>query len=311
MDDRLGWVHNVHFAGASFTSLCAEDVVLQPYPHRLITRFPLQQNRQRLLFLGDSYTKANNVSSGQAYYDVFEEETDGRFSVYAVGHSGYGSVQEFMALEEVYEDVEPDIVVWQLTGNDVRDNVYEFDDNSFLYSQQKPRPYYDLTKGVIRMRNPGPILFDHSILFRTFFRAVYALDARHRWGLLRRIDRLNELTEAEKAQYSDEGLGVLAAVVEKVVTQFPHSLLVGFSVDSEFDAAFGNVFREHGALYLDRFYERIDQVEGTSCLPMDFHWNHLGHEVAGRELAALLPSVIPSVSSSVAETRQVRGGDAD
>ncbi|MEM7390876.1 MAG: hypothetical protein AAF492_00900 [Verrucomicrobiota bacterium] len=290
LDDTFGWVHNLHFKGRTRQNACGEDAVRLPYRHALINRFPTHPSGRRILFLGDSYTKPFLVSSGEGYYDVFERETGTNFAVYAIGHTGYGNVQEALAFEATVNDIQPEIVVWQLTGNDVRDNVFAFDNNSFINGQQKPRPYYELKRGRIQTRDPGFWLFDHSLVFRYLFRRLWALDNAKRWGLMRRIDRLNDFPDARVAALEQDGVEVLGRLLGRLIANHPDVEFYGFAVDQPFDEAFEAVFEQHGAGYFPRFYQAVHTAGDTDCAPRDLHWNHHGHDVAGRRLVELLHS---------------------
>ncbi|MEM7394515.1 MAG: hypothetical protein AAF492_19450, partial [Verrucomicrobiota bacterium] len=259
LDPALGWVFNPDYPGRSGKNACGEPYRIEPFSHRLIVR-PRASGGRPLLFLGDSYTEAGRVSTGSAYYDVFDAETEGAFSVFAVGHSAWGHAQERLALDEVFPELQPEIVVWQLTGNDVRDNVFEFDNNSFLRGQQKPRPYYDPRTGEMKLRNPGIVLFDRSILFRAGFKGLYKLDARRGWGLMRRIDRLNALSREERERLARQGLDVLDKLLAESVVRYPETRFYGFAVAGEFDADYERIFKQNGANYFPRFYEQVEAV---------------------------------------------------
>ena len=81
-----------------------------------------------------------------------------------------------MLLERVWDEVQPQIVIWQLDPNDVNNNVYELDSGSF-FNNQRPRPYLDLQSGRVEIRDPGFFLFDVSQLFRFVFHRLLALVA--------------------------------------------------------------------------------------------------------------------------------------
>lgn len=126
-DSTLGWARNTQMKKQVRNNKCGETVVRLPSTHRLINKFPKYLGKKNILFIGDSFTHAHQVSTGQAYFDVFEENVKNQYYVYAAGIGGFGNLQEYLVLVSIFEEVKPDIVMWQLCGNDVDNNVYELD----------------------------------------------------------------------------------------------------------------------------------------------------------------------------------------
>jgi hypothetical protein len=147
-DRTFGWVHNTQMKKRVTTNKCDEKVIRLPSTKPLINKLPKYSAAKNILFIGDSFTHAHEVSTGQAYFDVFEEHVKNQYSVYAAGIGGFGNLQEYLLLVSVFEEVKPDIVMWQLCGNDVDNNVYELDNASF-YNNQRPRPYLNVNSNQI------------------------------------------------------------------------------------------------------------------------------------------------------------------
>jgi hypothetical protein len=286
-DAELGWVHNVRMREQHSLNRCGEEVRRLPSPHPLITKLPKFPHGRRILFIGDSFTHAAQVSSGKAYYDVFGAAAGDRATVYAAGVTGYGSLQEYLMLREVYPEIEPDIVVWQLCGNDPGDNVFELDDSSLL-NNQRQRPYLDLRDGTIAVRNPGFWLHDVSQLYRFLFGRVMVVDRTYDLGLFDLLDAPITLTAAEAREAEEAGLRVLDDLLQRCRSSFPGTRMVGFATDAAHEERYREIFAKHGYLYLDTFYESIDRELNTNCWPLDGHWNHRGNYVAGVRLYRLL-----------------------
>jgi hypothetical protein len=284
---ELGWVHNVRMKKQERKNKCGETVVLLPSPHRVINKFPEYSEGKKIVFTGDSFTHAHEVSSGKAYYDVFEENTRNLFSVYAAGIGGFGNWQEYLALESVFDEVKPEIVVWQLCGNDVENNVFELD-NASLFNNQMPRPYLNLQKGRTEMKNPGFWLFDVSHGFRFVFKRFHMLDWKYRIGVFDLLNSALALDPLARKKYERQGLDVLDRALYKVKTRFSGTRVYGFSVDGAYDEEFRKIFEKYGAVYFKEFYKGVNRVQGTNCFPLDGHWNHLGNKVAGDLLTELI-----------------------
>jgi hypothetical protein len=287
-DPDLGWRLNTHRNGIRKLNKCDETVITQKYDHPFLVKRPQYENITSVLFLGDSSTQAHEVSTGSAYYDVFEELTKDRYSVFAAGIGGFGNLQEFLLLQKVATEVKPDIVIWQLARNDVSNNVYALDAGSF-YNNQNLRPYLDVDTGVVYFQNPGFFLFDVSYLFRFLFHRMLTLDWKYKLGLLDAADALIAPTEEDLPHLKMEGLDVLASVLDRAIIDYPDTKFFGFSADEEFDREFSQIFERAGAAYFDGVSQIVaSDPQPTDCLPLDGHWNHHGNQVAGHLLEKLL-----------------------
>jgi hypothetical protein len=288
----LGWVLNTQMETKRMRNRCGEVVEMEPVPHRFILKSASDHgDKISILFLGDSYTHAHEVSTGKAYYDVFEDLEKDNYAVYAVGVGGYGNLQEYLALEMVYPEIRPDVVVWQLGGNDVSNNVYELDNDS-IRNNQRPRPYLDPQNGEVIMRNPGNWLFDWSQGFGYLFKKLLILDSRYELGLLDWLDSITGVDAEIRPGLSETGLAVLDYVVLKAASRYPDTTFIGFSVDQKYDEEYWKIFNRHGALYLPLFYKALDARRKTDCKPLDSHWNHLGNQVAGLALRERIGQVL-------------------
>ena len=285
MDDpELGWVLNVKNKKVKIRfNRCGERVVLKPPAHALILKYPRYSNPKRVLFLGDSFTQAHEVSTGSAYYDVFEELVKDEYSVYAVGVGGFGNLQEYMSLKRVWNIVRPDVVVWQLSRNDPSDNVFEIDDSS-LWNNQRPRPYLNLEDNAILIKNPGFWLFDLSRGFKYVFGRSLSLDVKYNLGVLAWLNSRLALEEDVLKVKLEEGFDVLDMVLKMAGQLSSKMQLVGFSTDEGYDSRFKEIFERNGAVYFSGFSSKVASIEGTNCLPLDGHWNHKGNRVAGLEM---------------------------
>lgn len=288
----IGWALNTQMKTKRLHNRCGEPVEMEPAPHHLLIKSADEDSdKTSILFLGDSYTHAHEVSTGKAYYDVFENLEKDNYAVYAVGVGGYGNVQEYLALAAVYAGIRPDIVVWQLGGNDVSNNVYELD-NSSIRNNQRPRPYLDPQNGEVIIRNPGNWLFDWSQGFVYLFKRLLILDSRYALGLLDWLDSVVSVDQEKHPDLRETGLAVLDYVIRKATSSYPDTTFIGFSVDRKYDREYRDIFNRYGALYLPSFHKELDSRQRTNCNPLDSHWNHLGNQVAGQALKERIGQVL-------------------
>lgn len=287
-DPELGWVHNTQRPRVVRMNSCGEETVTLPAPSPYLIRVPHQRDGKRILFLGDSSTHAHEVSTGSAYYDTVEAMGQGKYSIWAAGVGGYGNLQEYLLLRKVYDEVRPEILVWQLDSNDIVNNVYRLDRGTIL-NNVKPRPYMDPDTGVIDVRDPGLLLFKVSQGARYLLPQFVGLDIRLKLGLVAAMERWIGPAPDEQPTLAQQGLRVLERVLAEAVERYPQTRFVGFSISSGDDAEYAKIFARHHAEYWPNFSARVRASDQrTDCLPWDGHWNHAGNRVAGRLISDFL-----------------------
>ena len=297
-------MHNTQGIVRVYQNLCGEEVTRSPAPHPFLLKTSTRTEGTRVLFLGDSFTEATQVSTGSAYYDVFEQLAGTNWIVFAAGRSGFGSLQERMLLDEVAPLVKPDMVVWQLTGNDVRDNVFEFDRVSLLRGAKWPKPYLDPETGEIQIRDPSGGWMRRSYLRRFLHRQLRAAHMAGRAQFMESIDLMRALKGRQLEICEKQGLQVFESCLQQAMETYPDTRFVGFCSQAEFAEEFRKIFQRWGTDYLDGFHEAMQQVDNINCPPRDFHWNHLGHQVAGKVIfERLLPILDKDIT--VIETQTV------
>jgi hypothetical protein len=102
-----------------------------------------QSSKVKLFFIGDSFTAAMNVSNDKTFYGIIKN-TIKEVDVFAYGAGGYGSLQEYMVINDFIDTVKPNVIVWQFYKNDYLDNDYKLDILKSFYNTGIPRPYLDL-----------------------------------------------------------------------------------------------------------------------------------------------------------------------
>jgi lysophospholipase L1-like esterase len=285
-DPELGWTLNPDRKRLVRTNSCGETITRDPPPSRYLAKTPSHPEGTRVLFLGDSFTHAHEVSTGAAYYDVFERETIGRYAVFAAGIGGYGTAQQFLLLKRLTSETAPQIVIWQLCTNDVAENVFAGADPSTV---QKARPYLELASDAFRSADPSVWLFKHSELAKFTYGQLARLDRAHSLGLLATLNRVLPSHAKSPHEVEREGLEVLSRLVDEAKRMLPGVRIVGFAADREFDDKYAAVFRARGLEYWPGVAAAVAaQRERTDCAPLDMHWNHAGNMATGRILAQQL-----------------------
>ncbi len=62
--------------------------------------------KTKMLIIGDSFTEMNWVSNGEEWYSYLEKEF-GNLELFVYGGGGYGSLQEFMVLDDFIDIIRP------------------------------------------------------------------------------------------------------------------------------------------------------------------------------------------------------------
>ncbi|MFN0161687.1 MAG: SGNH/GDSL hydrolase family protein [Burkholderiales bacterium] len=290
-DAQLGWVLNPARQRIVKRNACGEEVVREPPPDRLLAKLPAGATGIPVLFLGDSYTQGSEVSTSGMYYTVFEREAGGRYAVYAAGSGGYGTAQQYLLAHRLLPVVRPRVIFWQLSSNDVAENVFLGVDFSTV---QKPRPYFELGSAAFVTRDPSLWLLRNSEFTRFMLGEALKVDRRFDAGLGRLFAQV--AAPAADASNGRTGRRVLATLVRKLHAEVDGAALVGFAVDEASpDRDYARAFDLPGAHYLSGFAGRLrSSGQQIDCAPVDPHWNHAGNRVAGRLLLEEARRLLPA-----------------
>ena len=283
VDDReLGWVLNPAKKRVVKSNACGETVVRDAPASKYLMKAPRSQSGTTVLFLGDSYTQGTEVSTDRLYYTVFEAKSNGRYRVYAAGVGGYGTPQEYLLLKKVVGAANPKVLFWQLSSNDVAENVFHGRD---LSTVQKPRPYYDPASTTFTVRDPSTWILQHSELAKYTFGELLKIDRKFELGLHRLLLLGGNVDAKQAANRLARRLDVMDRLVGRVVREHPGLIVIGFAVDEMSPAAYRQIFEKHGALFVSDLPASIRRSGARiDCAPVDSHWNHEGNRIAGRLL---------------------------
>lgn len=111
-------------------------------------------NKSKVLLIGDSFTQMYYVLNGQEYYSYLEKAfPEAEFFVF--GGTGYGTLQEYMVLNDTFDLIEPDMILWQFCKNDLMNNLHSYEIKVGCYNNGINRPY--LENGEITYKKPRPL----------------------------------------------------------------------------------------------------------------------------------------------------------
>jgi lysophospholipase L1-like esterase len=243
----------------------------------------------KILFLGDSYTACIEVSNEKSFYSLLKDSLPAE--VFAYGHAGFGTLQEYLVLDEWVDRIKPDVVVWEVCSNDFIDNYARLEIECG-YKVGERRPYL-APDGDIYYRQPLSLwqrMKEHLFFFSWL---------EERWVLLvqRFFDVEKKVGEhfiaVDKRQYKTFDKAVLTT--EKIVGMIRHRLpaacqLLAFSADifQPQMEEFKRIFESYGAVFLEapaREVERISLEQKVMTKAIDgYHWNEKGHQIVASEL---------------------------
>ena len=246
--------------------------------------------KTKILFIGDSYTQAYQVSDGLAYYDVVgksREDTE----VFAYGVGGYGSLQELMVLERWLRTIRPDLVVWQAHTNDIVNNDFRLESSSSENNNHMRRPYYEDGAAVLRHPDGRALGFLAEISY--VFRRLAVI----RDSLTKRVVGSGE----EQMGLADDGfrrsLATTKAILARAAEAADPAPLILFVVQSgaaplPYEAVFTEELcgdrRWHCIRGLDERIRAVGQADIRVDGGSDDHWNDTGHRMAGLAIVDFL-----------------------
>lgn len=258
------------------------------------------------LVVGDSFTDGEGVREDAIYYRVIEEKLGG--SLFAYGGSGYGSLQEYLVVDEYIDKVKPTLILWQVDANDFYNNSWKFE-SAFCMGKGNTlrRPYF--INGKIEYRYPRflGILGIHSRLF-------YRLSLEVERSLMLVCSKLPQNPEREKTllEESKQITEQIARMMKERAGPVP---VVAFlsSGSGVYPDDFREIFKNSGIDFIDGVPEAVREAERVrgrdlSLGPKIGHWNEEGSRVVGEfllaELARLghLPAEPPAPAPAPAVT---------
>jgi lysophospholipase L1-like esterase len=293
LDDELGWRCIANDARSEVVADAGGRPRAIRYttgPHGFRAFGDTRSNRPRLLVLGDSFTQAVAVSDDETYYALLGKRLG--VEVFAYGAGGYGTLQEYMILDECVDELRPDVILWQFCTNDFINNDYELEYASQWDNNAMRRPYLE-ADGVVRRRFPKP-----AAALRASGETVRLL-----WAMFFCWDRIaahwapTVETEIAAQGESHPGFARSVAITEellwRVQSRAGNRPLLLFSADGRepyYETA-ARIARGAGFTFIDDVPEALHAArEGSAVVLADdrAHWNDLGHRICA---AALEPSV--------------------
>lgn len=247
----------------------------------------LHTTKSKLLVLGDSFTEARMVSDGETYYERLARARPD-LEIFAIGGGGFGTLQEFMLLDEWVDTIKPDWILLQMHPNDLINNSHALESRSTTNNNQMTRPYWEGGRAVLRFPENdawGPLynLVRHSYLLRLANVNLHFLRSRSAGSVERGVTR----EDPDVRRATDVTVELLAMMRRRA-----HVPIVVFSVKPDAWFPFwsaSEVCRRADVTYIPGVGEAVDAAdeagEVVTGKPVDAHWNGQGHAIAARVIA--------------------------
>lgn len=252
--------------------------------------------KKKVLFAGDSFTQAIEVSDDRTYFSLLAGGLD--FEAFAYGCRGYSTLQEWMIVEKYLPVIRPDVVVLQFCSNDFINNHFELERHSLLNNNRRRRPYLSPENEVfygVPARWGWNWLDERTMFFELIFTRMERI-----------FDR--SVLPENQSEFRIEREGMAYApfaesieVTKRLLTKFrdelpPGTKLLVFTVDNyqPFYDTICEICYEENIPFAGYIPQRLDSLtrQGHTSHSLDgAHWNELGHAVAADVLACELRDV--------------------
>ncbi len=260
----------------------------------------LRSTKPRVFVIGDSFTQAFQVSDGDTYYAFLKDILD--VEVFAYGAGGYGTLQEYMILDQYLDMIKPDLILWQFCANDFINNDPALETVSQVNNSGWTRPYW--VDGHIVYVLPKSRSASLRIFAQRYSRFLHFLLSR--WDRLLAINPV----ETVEVQIEREGLThqgfqhavqVTGELMGKVRSRVRGIPIVAFtsSGGEPYDTAFKTISSQNAVVFLHDIAEAVGVAHkrGIDVFHADLgHWSVEGHRLIGTLIAEHLRAMIPTVS---------------
>ena len=193
-------------------------------------------------------------------------------------------MQSYMILDRYFDEIRPDVVVWQFSPGDVSDNSYAAESGSL--GNRMTRPYW--IDGEIQHRFPSDnLLIRHSLAVRWLAtKGAIAMRRLSGGGMNAKLRRRPELLTDALAT-TDEIIGLIQNRVGAVP-------IVAFEVAHEqwLGSGLSDVVHLRGIHMVKGVTDSIEAARSRGIIvdgaPYDTHWSSGGHQIAGQMVIATL-----------------------
>lgn len=298
-DKKLGWaVRNPHKEYLIINDETGKyrNVSIIHFEHGFKRCGQLNTSKKKVLIIGDSFTEMKFVSNGEEWYSYLEKEFE-NIELFVYGTGGFGTLQEYMIIDEYIDIIKPDLILWQFYFNDFINNHYEFDKGEWPLNNHGFRPYLENGKIVYRISVPCESLRKSSKILELLFN-VYDIIKKQQANKnqLEFYQRIygkefwnKDFTEAAIFNGKfNETLNITIEIFKIAKIRANNTPIFLFSVDSRLEEAEIIMTSKNNITYIQGLsqYIQAKKEKGIETFVInDGHWNLAGNSFAGEFLA--------------------------
>jgi hypothetical protein len=262
-----------------------------------------QTSKKKLLVFGDSYTHAIEVSNDKTYYGLLQDSLED-IVLFAFGARGIGPLQESLWLQEWYDQIQPDFVLWQFCFNDIFNSSYDLESTSYFNNNRLLRPY--LKDGKIIYRNParlglGGLREVSKFLDFILTKAEVIIESGdHKKGIASEDQIQKNGKNYVPYQTALNTVDQVVKIIKNKIGNDIPVLAMQTDLTEPFISDIREIFENNGITVVKSAAELIDLANknGQSVWAKDLaHWNELGHAIAAKEVWPALKKMIFPVDS--------------
>lgn len=259
--------------------------------------------KPRVLVIGDSYTQSDDIDDQKTYFARLAERLP-QADFWAFGCSGYGTYQQLLIIQKNQPVIRPDVLLLQLSSNDVVNNLAELEDCMPFLTTPAPRPF---------LQNDGSVIFSMAQRHRGlagYSRAIASLSDRVDSILLKEEEwvpgKIRKHTIRFKSsdfdQILDRAIIKTADLLRQIkATVGPDTQVIAF-YDEDVEiltSALKQACLLAGLNLIDDAGKAICEEEGRrGCFyyrTRDFwHWNDAGHAMVASALEPFVKNALDS-----------------
>ena len=243
-------------------------------------------DKTKVLVVGDSFTHMQWVSNGEEWYSWLEKEFPD-VELFVFGSGGFGTVQEYLVIDDFLDRIQPDLILLQFCRNDFKNNLYHYDLANYPHNNHGVRPYLEGDDIVWRLPLPFAGIRASSFAADRLLAVYDALRLRHVQRNQAAYRRRNkERQEHLWKVFGDDAMAVtnkLFSRLKKRVGGIPVYVMAP-------DNSGETVSRNHGFPFIS-MAEINDwgiQHGRMVVIPNNGHWNRLGNRLVGERLIEFL-----------------------
>lgn len=240
----------------------------------------LSSGKKKILIIGDSFTQDIFVNNGEEWYASLEKAYPNvEFFVY--GSGGYGSLQEYMVLNDYIDKINPDVILWQFCVNDYENNYYPRDSLAYGRNNLAVRPYLENGKIVYRLPLIFPLLRQYSAIGDKLL-AIY--DSNFKTLAQKDATLVNY---GNPKEIIDQSVLATEEIMKKVAQRIGSRKAYMFETGGAIGEKEKNLCKISNMICIEGVSEDVEK-QNTKDNPVhpvgDFHWNLRGNILAGQVL---------------------------